>query len=431
MAGIRRMFRRIRNFFANFLVGDQQWASARFFGLAFAILAFFIVVSFTWDEDTVKQSVDNIRENYPALSLLPEQVLKLLAPFFDLHTLRYLIVPAGASIFAIMIAALYVQDIYELRKYRRAFQYVLASTFGLRYPSLEIRDGAKRINPGDENLLDKIGGPGWVVIRPGSVVLFEKLTNPTAVLAEGAHFIPRFEMIKEIVDLKDQHGYLDKISAVTKDGVVVNARDIHFNYRLWSGHRLGGEAGRTQDNPYPYSVKAVRNLAYNRSVTSYGLTSWADTVRIYFEGEIQTYIRKRQLDQVMSPRTAGSDPRSEIHRLYETAGFRRRFSNIGAELLWYGIGHMDVENPLVNDQRVETWQAGWRGDAEVIVAYSEALKKVYREQGRAEAQAEILLAIIQALKDARIQPGQPDLRQVFLVRVAQLLEAMNENSGLK
>jgi hypothetical protein len=110
------------------------------------------------------------------------------------------------------------------------------------------------------------------------------------------------------------------------------------------------------------------------------------------------------------------------------AHFRNRFRNIGAELLWYGIGHLDVENPLVNDQRVETWQAGWRGDAEVITAYSEALKQVYKEQGRAEAQAEILLAIIQALRDANIQPGQPDMHKVFLVRVAQLLEAMNEHS---
>jgi hypothetical protein len=238
-------------------------------------------------------------------------------------------------------------------------------------------------------------------------------------------------MIKEIIDLKDQHGYQEKISAVTKDGVVVNARDIHYIYRLWSGRRLGGEARRTPDNPYPYSLKAVRNLAYNRSVTGSGLTSWKDSVRIYFEGEIQAYIRKRQLDQVTSPRTAGADPRNEIHRLYETAEFRNRFRNIGAELLWYGIGHLDVENPLVNDQRVETWQAGWRGDAEVITAYSEALKKVYKEQGRAEAQAEILLAIIQALREANIQPGQQDMQKVFLVRVAQLLEAMNENSPLE
>ena len=63
----------------------------------------------------------------------------------------------------------------------------------------------------------------------------------------------------------------------------------------------------------------------------------------------------------------------------------------------------------------------------MITAYSEALKMVYREQGRAEAQAEILLAIIQALRDAGIQHEKPNMQRVFLVRVAQLLEAMNES----
>jgi len=347
------------------------------------------------------------------------------------QTLRYLLIPAGASLFAILIGGLYVQDIYELKSYSNGLRYILASMFGINYPSLEIREGIKQIRPDEENLLDKVGGPGWVIVRPGNAVLFERLTNPTSVLAEGLHFVSRFETIKEIVDLKDQHGYIEKLSATTKDGVVVNAHDIHYIYRLWSGRRLGGEAGRTRTHPYPYSIRAVRNVAYGRSVSANGLTSWPRIVNIIFSGEIQNYIRRRQLDQVTSPTTAGADPRGEIHELYNSGSLRKRLRDVGAELLWYGIGHLDVENPLVNDQRVETWQAGWRGDAEVITAYSEALKKVYKEQGRAEAQAEILLAIIQALRDAQIQPGQSDMQKVFLVRVAQFLEAMNENRSVE
>lgn len=427
MRSLQRFLRQIRNLFGSFLIGDRNWASLRFFCLVLSILIFFVLASLSWDREVINQSVIRIKES-PGFSFFPKSVLQFLAPFLTFQTVRYLLLPVGASLLAIMIGALYVQDIYELRKYRNALRYVVASMFGLYYPFLVIRDGKKQISPGEENLLDKVGGPGWVVIRPGNAVLFERLTNPTSVLAEGFHFVSRFETIKEIVDLKDQHGYLEKISAVTKDGVVVNARDIHYIYRLWSGRRLGGESGRTQEHPYPYSVRAVRNVAYGRSVEAKGLTSWPRIVKIIFEGEIQNYIRRRQLDQITSPTMAGSDPRSEIHQLYKSARLRKRLHDVGAELLWYGIGHLDVENPLVNDQRVETWQAGWRGDAEVITAYSEALKKVYKEQGRAEAQAEILLAIIQALRDAQIQPGQPDMQKVFLVRVAQLLEAMNENN---
>lgn len=426
MRALRRSLRQIRNLLSNFLVGDQDWANLRFFGLAFAIVVFFIAASLTWDGELVRLAALRLKER-PGFNILSIELLQVMAPFITLRTARYLLAPAGASMLAIMIGALYVQDIYELTKYRNALRYVLASMFGLFYPSLEIRDGKKQINLGEENLLDKIGGPGWVIIRPGNAVLFERLTNPTSVQPEGLHFVSRFEMIKEIVDLKDQHGYLEKISAVTKDGVVVNARDIHFIYRVWSGRRLGGESGRTPDNPYPYSVKAVRNVAYGRSVDANGLTPWPRIVRIIFEGEIQNYIRRRQLDQITSPRMAGMDPRGEIHQMYNNALLRRRLHDVGAELQWFGIGHLDVDESLVNDQRVETWQAGWRGDAEVITAYSEALKMVYREQGRAEAQAEILLAIIQALRDAGIQHDQANLERVFLVRVAQLLEAMNES----
>jgi hypothetical protein len=425
MREVRRFYRRIRNVFNNFLVGDRDWANFRLIILILAILAFFYAVSFSLDREVVAETAGRLN-GQPGIGILPHRILLLLAPFYDLRTARYLLAPVGGSMFAIMIAALYVQDIYELGKYKNALRYVMASIFGLSYPGLEIRDGIKQIGPGEENLLDKIGGPGWVVIRPGNAVLFERLTNPTAVLAEGPHFVPRFEMIKEIVDLKDQHGYQEKLSAVTKDGVVVSVRDIHYIYRVAAGQRLGGDAGRTQEHPYPYSVKAVRNVAYGRSVDANGMTDWPRIVRIIVEGEIQSYIRRRQLDQVTSPQTAGTDPRGEIHQLYNDAFLRARLRNVGAELLWFGIGHIDVDDPIVNNQRVQTWQAGWRGDAAVITAYGEALRKVYMEQGRAEAQAEILLAIIQALRDAGIQPGQPDMGNVFLLRVAQLLEAMNE-----
>ena len=383
-----------------------------------------------WDNDLFIEATTKIEHSHSIFEALPKVISLAIGLFANIQTIRYLLAPVGAVIFALLIAALYVQDIYELRHYRNALRYVIASMFGLFYPSLEIRNGELQVDADQENLLDKIGGPGWVIIRPGNVVLFERLTHPTAVLAEGRHFIPRFEMIKQIVNLKDQHGYIERISAVTKDGVVINIHDIHYNYRLWAGRRLGGEAGRTPKNPYPFSVRAVRNLAYNRAVTGDGVTPWARNVRSLFEGEIQNYIRRRQLDQVTSPKVAESDPRGEIHRLYETAEFRRRFQDIGAELVWYGIGHMEVDDTFVNEQRVQTWQAGWRGDAEVITAYSEALKEVYREQGRAEAQAEILLAIIQALRDANIQPGQENVQGLFLMRIAQLLEAMNDNSPL-
>jgi hypothetical protein len=369
---------------------------------------------------------------------VPTGLLELLALFFTKASLRYLIVPTAAVVGAFLVGAQYVKDIYELKSYGLAFQYIFASVFGIGYPSLIIEEGKPRIKADEENLLVSIGGPGYVVIRPGNIVLFENLRNPSGVRAEGFHFISRFETIKEIADLEDQHDYIEELNAVTKDGIEVIARDINFRYRLWSSRKVGGQNGRTPSVPYPYSVQAMRNMAYNRVVSDGGYTNWAETMRRQFKGEIQKYISRNQVDQVTAPRNfeenpsgkLRGNPREDIHRIYESPEIRERFKNIGAQLLWYGIGHFDVNNPLVNDQRVSTWQAGWRGDAKKTLAYSEAKKMAYIEQGRAEAQAEILMGIVHGLDDLNSseEDRNKNLQEIFLVRMAQLLDAMRGES---
>lgn len=428
-----RKLRQIRGFFEGFLLGDRGWGFVRLVMVGLCALLFLYASASVWEREAINMMILRWELTSPLLRLLPRLFLFFMAPLLNLHTLRYLLVPLAAFVGAIFLGARYVQDIYELKRYRLGLQYILASLFGIFYPRLIISGGVKKIEPGEENLLDQIGGPGYVIIRPGNVVLFERLNNPSNVRAAGFHFIGRFEMIKEIVNLEDQHGHIDRLRAVTKDGLVVLTKDIQYRFRLWSDRRYSVEAGRSPKRPYPYSVQAVRNMAYNRSVRGTELTSWADAVRIIFEGEIQNYIRQHTIDQVTAPRADGNDPRGDIHRLYQSARFRQAFKAIGAQLGWYGIGHFEVENPLVNDQRVSTWQAGWRGDASVIRAYSEAVTESYKEQGRAEAQAEILLSLVHAVQEIQgsEQAQGEHLQDVFLTRMTQLLEAMNEGEGIE
>lgn len=425
----RRRVRQLRRFFEGFLVGDRAWGAARLLIIVLVFLLFLFLVSFLWERAALQNWVDRLK-SLPFLEYIPQTFFLFLVSLFHLSSLRYLLIPLSALILAILVGARYVQDIYELKSYRVALQYLIASMFGVFYPILVIEDGKRLIRPGEENSLDVIGGPGYVVIRPGSVVLFEHLDNPSNVRAEGTHFISRFETIKEIASLQDQHGYIDRLAAVTKDGVVVAAKDIHYRYRLYASRKLGSDSNRSPRVPYPYSVQAVRNMAYNRVVRQDGLTPWADAVRILFEGEIQQYIRQNQVDQVTAPRRADADPRLDIRRMYQSPGFRERFRRAGAELLWCGIGHFEVENPVVNDQRIATWQAGWRGDARLVRAYSEGIEQAYKELGRAQAQAEILNSIFYGLNELSLQPGNEDKRldDLFLLRVAQLLEAMGDEA---
>ncbi|HNT23031.1 MAG TPA: hypothetical protein PKM21_01600 [Anaerolineales bacterium] len=396
---VQKQFWRFGNFIEGFLVGDNAWGLLRLMVLGFVSLAFMVVCGLLFERDHL------------------------------VGMLRYLVIPAGAFVAALLWGTCYLQDINEMKRFSRALQYMVSSMFGLSYPYLTIDRGKKQVQVGEENLLDIIGGPGWVNIRPGNVVLFEQLNNPSSVRAEGMHFISRFETIKEIANLEDQHGYIDQIKAVTKDGVVVWARDIHYRYRLWSNRKLGGENIRSTHVPYPYSVQAVRNMTYSRAVRSDGLTAWPAAVRIIFEGEIQNYIRQHTIDQVTAPRTPDADPREDIHRIYRSAAVRASFKNAGTQLLWYGIGNLEPENEKVSQQRVDTWAADWNGKASVVRASGEAALEVAREKARAQAQAEILKGIAKSLGDITAAGADQDrnIKEVFLFRLAQVLETIKDN----
>lgn len=344
---------------------------------------------------------------------------------------RYLFVPLTALIYAMIAAGRYVQDIYGLDDFGFGLLYVLSSFWGIAYPRLIISEGRKDIAADKKNRLDLIGGAGYVTVRPGNLVLMERLQGPSGVYASGTFFASRFEAIAAVVSLDDQHGVIPSVTATTKDGLTVVVRDVQFRYRVWSGRWVTTAAGRSLMEPYPYTVQAIRNMAYNRSVSKDGLTTWHDAVKGVITGAIAAYIMSHQLDQITAPRYGEGDPRKEISARLKAPPVRDALKEIGAQLLWCDIGHFSVEEEGVLKQRVETWKAGWMGSASVKRAYGEARRVAYQEIGRAEAQAEILMSIIHALDDIDLSKEQADrnIRNLILMRTAQVLEAMASPLG--
>jgi hypothetical protein len=351
-----------------------------------------------------------------------------------------MIIPISVFIGVLLASAVYVQDVYELPNFKSGIQYMLAAFLGISYPRLKIEEGQKQVPKGTINLIDTIGGPGYVHIRPGNVVLFESLRSPSSVRANTVNFISRFESIKEIVSLDDQHGFIENIRARTKDGIEVIVRDVHYRYRLRTGRRFGDHEKRDAQNPYPYSVDAVKKMAYNRTVRNETLASWHDTVRLAFDGGIKYYIRSHKFDNLTHPDFEESDPRAEITSAMNK-GIRLRLRNIGAELLWFDIGHFGVSDQMqeaVEEQRVDTWSARLDGDAMVVRSYGEARRLAYQDMGRAEGQADLLLSIIQALEEASVESGigeddqeqerLQNLRAIVWTKVAQALDAAAEES---
>jgi hypothetical protein len=387
-----------------------------------------------FEEPSAAHWVDQLLEHYPYLFWTPALIFRFF--HFVFYGFRHMIIPVSAFIGVLIASAIYVQDVYELPSFRSGLQYMLAAFLGLGYPRLKIVDGQKLVPKGSINLIDTIGGPGYVQIRPGNVVLFESLRSPSSVRARTVNFISRFETIKEIVSLDDQHGFIENIRARTKDGIEVVVRDVHYRYRLRTGRRFGDHEKREALNPYPYSVEAVKKMAYNRTVRNEKLATWHQTVRLAFDGGIKYYIRSHKFDNLTHPDLEESDPRAEIASAMNR-GIRLRLRDIGAELLWFDIGHFGVSDSMketVEEQRVDTWSAQLDGDAMVVRSYGEAHRLAYQDMGRAEGQADLLLSIMQALDDAGsesdFEEGETEqqrlqnLRAIVWTKVAQTLDAV-------
>lgn len=355
-----------------------------------------------------------------------------------LYGFRHAIIPVGMFIGVLLASAFYVQDVYELTSLGSAFHHIFSSFVGVLYPKVTIIDGKFQLGRGETNLLDAIGGPGFINIRPGNVALIESLRAPAKVLSNGYHFISRFETIRDIVNLDDQHGFIEKLQTKvrSKDGIQVVVRDIHYRYRLRTGHRFGDHEKRKAADPYPFSVQAVKDMSYNRSARRTGLTDWHSTIQLAVDGAITDYIKEHNFDQLTAP-GHGDDPRAEINKKLIGPGVRTRMRNWGAELLWVDIGHFDVIEIIddlevkktIEKQRIETWSARWDGNAMIVKAAGEGQQLAAQDIGRAEGQSEMLISILQALNeiDVNTEEGQNEnrakmLRGIVWSRVAQIFD---------
>lgn len=396
----------IRNLTLKFFLGDNSWAHLRLWVIIISLLLWAAVLSY--------------------ITGIP----------LTLHSwvgLRYLLAPLFSIVYIFLLSARYVQDIYNLENYSTSLHYVLASFLGLGYPMARIDKGRKDPATDKLGLLDKIGGPGFLRINPGNVVLLERLQSPSAVCGSGIHFISRFDRIKEIVDLEEQQFDSAKlIQATSKDGIPIVVSNVRFRYILSPGpNRV-----RTISDLYPYSVQAVRHLAYNRAVGGDGrFTFWEKAVQSVIEGVISSYINEHQVDQITAPRYLENDPRYEISALIRSAGTRSRLKNIGTELTWFDIGSVNVGEE-VDLQRLKAWQATWKRRSSLTRAQGEAQRIAYQELGRVETQSDLLKGILKSFSSITpCDKHKENVRKIVMARTAQILESMtslyqNADEGL-
>ena len=303
--------------------------------------------------------------------------------------LRYLVLPLLIPVFLFVAGGRYVQYLYRLESLQDGLNYLISAAFGIGFASLLVSEGKPVIDQlGKANTILRIGGPGYLLVQPGNVVLVEDYAGSLRVLGAGNHFIYQTETIKEMLSLEEQKALVEKMTATTRDGIEVVARDVQYRYRLNRGIGVDDSGGYFAENPFPYSEDAVLQMAYNRSVTANGVATWHFGVNQVVDTIITDYIRQSLIDHLTAPSAEGSDPRGEIYKQFYSEAGARRFREKGAELLWIDIGHFDIPEKGVAEQRLSTWQARWVGNANVIRAYGESHRLAFQEMGRAEAQTD-------------------------------------------
>jgi len=280
---------------------------------------------------------------------------------------------------------------------------------------------------GEENLVVDTGGPGVLSFTDPDAAMLESLTEPRRAVGGPSAYVSRFELVRDAVTLRDQDVTLPAFIVTSKDGIETNVVNTRFRFRLRIGRQPGDFTTRSPEQPFPFTPAAVRRAAYRRSITSYGVTPWTQAVALAFDGAIRDYINEHLYDEIKAPEFSDPDPRETISRTMMARSARDRIRELGAELLWFDIGHFDPVLQDVDEQFAETWGAWWRGRADLQQAYADSRRLAAQERGRSEAQAEMIKAIVDSLQVSSLTANDPrQIRQIIQMRMAQILEALAE-----
>ena len=408
---------RILEFFYNLLEGDHVWAERRSILLFTAVLAFMLM----------GRATEHITEWWtfaPYVENLPGPVVFALS-FLHPQAWRHVLLPLAGMFLAIGVAANYVRDLFELPDLSTGDEYLKAAMFGQAYPFVTLRGSGFELDPryihrfGKEARVDthplvRIGGPGYVNVAPGNVALFERVGGPSKVAGAGLHFLRRFETLREVIDLRDQLREKQEMKAVTKDGIAVQVQNVQVSFRVRTSNRP-----RTRREVYPYSVSAVKRIAYGKTVSVHGPSVWTDSVLNSVVSIIRNHIGRTLLDNLVArPEGEFKDPRDKIKAMFEHKDTRKRFNDMGVDLLWVSLGHIKTSED-VQGSRIFAWDAAWERQTRVTLSEAEAQRLQLMEYAKAMARVDVIENMLTSLPREMTDPVQAE------AVVIHWLEALN------
>jgi len=295
-------------------------------GAAFRRLALIIIGGLLWAGMAFSRHPYTPNSD-PMRSLMEYPYRALFAP----DVFKHVLIGAFVFWFAYRVAAIYLDDIFELRNVRIAEKFIRQSAFASQYDVIEIKNG--EISQKDqESPIFLIGGPGKVRVYLENTALFEKISGTPHVIEpttpksssdagrsrrgniswiarmgktfgshsrldrsdigskqDGAKVLESFERYRKGIDLRDQVAEIT-VEGRTRDGIAIQAKNMRV---IFSVRRDGQEA--TLEKPYPFNREAIETLVYDLS-----RESWTDAIAAQIKRELGKFIARHTLSEFLA-----------------------------------------------------------------------------------------------------------------------------------
>jgi hypothetical protein len=222
--------------------------------------------------------------------------------------------------FAMRIASIYLDDIFELHNIRLAGQFITRSAFAFPdFEIIQIRDG--KLSQTDKNSTAiKIGGPAFAKVHLENAAVFEypdgrpEVVGPTSDRPGELFFMPGFTRLRRAVDLRHQTIPLNRVVGRTRDGIPIQLQNIRLLFSIQRGVN-----SPNLKHPYPFSEEAILTLVYQQPGSGNDSSVLSRTIIGLVSGELANFISRFTLAELLS--TIGEP---EIYRQIELDNRLRR-----------------------------------------------------------------------------------------------------------
>lgn len=340
-------------------------------------------------------------------------ILQLVRNLFALDVLRHFMVLGLAFWLGRRLAAIYLDDIFELNDILVAERFIQQAAFSGHYETLRIKDG--EVDPDQSRSPIKlIGGPGWVDVHLENVSLFERVNGIPHVIGptdRKREPLEGFERLRAVVPLKDH--ILDlTVDSRTQDGIRITAKDVRLVFSVFRGIDPW-TPDQAYQQPYPFAPQSIENIVYRHKL---GRDPWFAIAKYLIREELEEFISQHVLSEFLTNAYIGTQfiQREQITNLfYDFAhGFTERAERRGIELHWIGVGTWETPSKIIPDRHLEAWNL----TCENRVRRSPHILDQVREENRFVKLLSLIDEIVTTFHTLMEQETKPEQVMIKLIR---------------